>query len=72
MIIHCIFKDADGSDRFREDVAERIRLLLKHVEPESLYLSPDCGFFQLPRWLTYLKLESMVAGTEIVRRELGG
>lgn len=24
MIIHCIFKDADGSDRFREDVAERI------------------------------------------------
>ena len=24
MIIHCIFKDADGTDRFREDVAERI------------------------------------------------
>ena len=54
-----------------EDVAERIRVLLKHVEPERLYVSPDCGFFQLPRWLTYLKLESMVAGTEIVRQELG-
>jgi len=54
-----------------EDVAERIRTLLKHVEPEKLYISPDCGFFQLPRWLTYLKLEAMVAGTEIVRRELG-
>jgi len=24
MIIHCIFKDGDGTDRFREDVAERI------------------------------------------------
>ena len=24
MIIHCIFKEADGTDRFREDVAERI------------------------------------------------
>ena len=54
-----------------EDVAERIRELLKYVEPERLYVSPDCGFFQLPRWLTYLKLEAMVAGTRIVRRELG-
>ena len=24
MIIHCVFTDADGTDRFREDVAERI------------------------------------------------
>ena len=54
-----------------EDVAERIRLLLGHVEPEKLYVSPDCGFFQLPRWVTYLKLESLVAGTKIVRQELG-
>ena len=54
-----------------EDVAERIRTLLKHVEPERLYVSPDCGFFQIPRWLAYLKLEAMVAGTEIVRQELG-
>ena len=54
-----------------EDVAERIRLLLTSVEPEKLYISPDCGFFQIPRWLAYLKLEAMVAGTKIVRRELG-
>ena len=54
-----------------EDVAERIREFLKHVPPERLYLSPDCGFFQLPRWLSYLKLEALVAGTEIVRQELG-
>ena len=55
-----------------EDVAERIRELLQYVSPEKLYVSPDCGFFQLPRWLTYVKLEAMVAGAAIVRRELEG
>jgi 5-methyltetrahydropteroyltriglutamate--homocysteine methyltransferase len=54
-----------------EDVAERIRELLKYVSAEKLYVNPDCGFFQLPRWLSYLKLEALVAGTNIVRRELG-
>ena len=54
-----------------EDVAERIREFLKDVPPDRLYVSPDCGFFQLPRWLSYQKLETMVAGTRIVRRELG-
>ena len=55
-----------------EDVAERIRLFLDQVPPDKLYISPDCGFFQLPRWITYLKLQAMVAGTNIVRKELGG
>ena len=55
-----------------EDVAERIRLLLEHVPAERLYVNPDCGFFQLPRWLSYLKLEALVAGTKIVRSELAG
>ena len=55
-----------------EDVAERIRLFLGQVSPDRLYISPDCGFFQLPRWLTYLKLEALVAGTNIVRKELTG
>ena len=54
-----------------EDVAERIREILKYVPVEKLYVSPDCGFFQLPRWISYLKLEALVAGTKIVRRELG-
>tara|TARA_B100001750_G_C14926973_1_gene312187 strand:- start:142 stop:465 length:324 start_codon:yes stop_codon:yes gene_type:complete len=55
-----------------EDIAERIRSLLKHVPAEKLKINPDCGFFQLPRWITYLKLKNMVEGTKIVRRELGG
>ena len=54
-----------------EDVAERIRELLNYVPPNKLSISPDCGFFQLPRWITYLKLESLVKGTNIVKRELG-
>ena len=55
-----------------EDVAERIREMLRVVEPDKLYVSPDCGFFQLPRWITYLKLEAMVKGTKLVRDELAG
>jgi 5-methyltetrahydropteroyltriglutamate--homocysteine methyltransferase len=55
-----------------EDVAERIRLALQHVAPEKLTILPDCGFFQLPRWLAFQKLQRMVAGTQIVRRELTG
>jgi 5-methyltetrahydropteroyltriglutamate--homocysteine methyltransferase len=54
-----------------EEVAERIRETLKHVPVEQLWINPDCGFFQLPRWLAAAKLKNMVAGTKIVRRELG-
>jgi 5-methyltetrahydropteroyltriglutamate--homocysteine methyltransferase len=53
-----------------EDVAERIRILLKHTDPEKMSINPDCGFFQLPRWLAYKKLQALVAGTQIVRSEL--
>ncbi len=55
-----------------EDVAELIRRSLKYVPAEKLWIVPDCGFFQLPRWVTVKKLESMVAGTKIVRQELTG
>ena len=55
-----------------EDVAELIRRSLEYVPAEKLWIVPDCGFFQLPRWITVKKLESMVAGTKIVRQELTG
>jgi 5-methyltetrahydropteroyltriglutamate--homocysteine methyltransferase len=54
-----------------EDVAERIRLALKFIPAEKLYISPDCGFFAIPRWLAFQKLQNMVKGARIVRRELG-
>ncbi len=55
-----------------EDVAERVRAVLEYVPPEKLWITPDCGFFQLPRWLTFLKIQNMVKGVEIVRKELEG
>ncbi|MBM3934997.1 MAG: methionine synthase [SAR202 cluster bacterium] len=55
-----------------EDVAERIREHLKYGPADKLWIVPDCGFFQLPRWITKLKLKAMVEGTKIVRKELGG
>ena len=56
----------------REEVAQRIRLVLKYVPAEKLTLVPDCGFFQLPRWLTALKLNTLAQGARIVRGELAG
>lgn len=54
-----------------EDVAERLRLCLKYVPVERLSAVPDCGFFPVPRWLCLEKLKRLVAGTRVVRRELG-
>jgi 5-methyltetrahydropteroyltriglutamate--homocysteine methyltransferase len=54
-----------------EIVAGRIRRLLRFVQPEKLWLAPDCGFSQTARGLASGKLESLVAGAAIVRRELG-
>jgi 5-methyltetrahydropteroyltriglutamate--homocysteine methyltransferase len=55
-----------------EEIAGRIRAFLKYVPADKLWITPDCGFFQLPRWLCALKLKNMVAGARIVRRELEG
>jgi 5-methyltetrahydropteroyltriglutamate--homocysteine methyltransferase len=53
-----------------EDVAERIRIALKYVPAEKLWINPDCGFNPTPRWIALPKLKAMVEGTKIVRREL--
>jgi 5-methyltetrahydropteroyltriglutamate--homocysteine methyltransferase len=55
-----------------DEVAGRIRALLAHVPPDKLWLNPDCGFWETPRWATRLKLRALVEGARIVRRELGG
>jgi 5-methyltetrahydropteroyltriglutamate--homocysteine methyltransferase len=54
-----------------EDVAERIRIALKYVPAEKLWINPDCGFNPTPRGIALPKLKAMVEGTKIVRRELG-
>jgi len=50
-----------------EDVEERIRACLRHVPPERLSVSPDCGLSQTARWAARRKLESLVEGARRVR-----
>lgn len=54
-----------------EDVAERIRLCLRHAPAERLSVAPDCGLSQTARWAAKQKLVNMVLGARMVRRELG-
>ena len=54
-----------------EQVAARIRIALEHVPADRLIVSTDCGLYQLPRDVAFRKLDGLVAGTRIVRRELG-
>ncbi len=54
------------------DVAERIRNLLRYVPADKLWLNPDCGFWETPRWVCQRKLRALVDGARSVRRELGG
>lgn len=53
-----------------ELVAERLRTVLKYIEPQRVSVTPDCGFSQTARFLACRKLANMVAGVRIIRREL--
>jgi 5-methyltetrahydropteroyltriglutamate--homocysteine methyltransferase len=52
------------------DVAERVRRCLKHAPADRLVFAPDCGLSQTARWAARQKLINLVAGVELVRREL--
>ena len=53
-----------------EVVAERVRRALAVVPPERLVVAPDCGMKYLSRDLAFGKLAAMVAGANLVRRDL--
>ena len=53
-----------------ETVAARIRRALPHVPAEHIVLAPDCGLKYLPRPVAYAKMQAMVDGAKIVRKEL--
>jgi 5-methyltetrahydropteroyltriglutamate--homocysteine methyltransferase len=53
-----------------EMVAQRIRRALPHVPAEKIIVAPDCGMKYLPREVAFGKMQAMVAGAAIVRREL--
>jgi 5-methyltetrahydropteroyltriglutamate--homocysteine methyltransferase len=53
-----------------ELVAQRLRTVLRHIEPERVHVTPDCGFSQTARFIAQRKLANMVEGVRLVRREL--
>jgi 5-methyltetrahydropteroyltriglutamate--homocysteine methyltransferase len=52
-----------------DDVAERVRLCLRHAPADKLSFAPDCGLSQTARWIAREKLANMVAGVKLVRGE---
>jgi len=56
-----------------EAVADSIRTALKHITPEQLIVSSDCGFGRqgCNRDIAFFKTVAIAQGTNIVRRELG-
>ena len=56
-----------------EEVADLVRRALKHIEPERLILTSDCGFGRqsMSRMHAQYKMVALVRGANIVRRELG-
>jgi 5-methyltetrahydropteroyltriglutamate--homocysteine methyltransferase len=54
-----------------EKVAARIRRALPYISAEHLVIAPDCGMKYLPRDVAFGKLQAMVAGAAMVRKELG-
>jgi 5-methyltetrahydropteroyltriglutamate--homocysteine methyltransferase len=54
-----------------KDVADRVRLCLKHAPAEKLSFAPDCGLSQTARWAAKQKLRNMVEGVRMVRKEVG-
>jgi 5-methyltetrahydropteroyltriglutamate--homocysteine methyltransferase len=62
---------ADKNVETPQIVAERIRRALPHVPAQRLVIAPDCGMKYLPREIAFGKMQAMVEGTRIVRKELG-
>ena len=54
-----------------DDIASRVRYCLKYAPPECLSFASDCGLSQTARWAARLKLQNMVKGVKMVRKELG-
>ena len=56
-----------------DDIAALIREALKHIPPERLIISSDCGMGRegMGRRHAAYKMVAMVQGTNIVRKELG-
>jgi 5-methyltetrahydropteroyltriglutamate--homocysteine methyltransferase len=63
---------ADMTVETPQTVAARIRAALAQVPAERLVVAPDCGMKYLPRAIAFGKMQAMVQGAAIVRREIAG
>jgi 5-methyltetrahydropteroyltriglutamate--homocysteine methyltransferase len=52
-----------------QKVVERLKKALKHVKPENVIVAPDCGMKYLPAEVAFGKLQSMVEGARLLRKE---
>jgi 5-methyltetrahydropteroyltriglutamate--homocysteine methyltransferase len=52
-------------------IADRVRTVIKHLDPEQATLSSDCGLKPLARMIAKMKLAALAEGTAIVRKEIG-
>jgi 5-methyltetrahydropteroyltriglutamate--homocysteine methyltransferase len=53
------------------EIADRVRRALPHIDKERVILAPDCGFKYSPRSSAFGKLKAMSEAAEILRQELG-
>ena len=54
-----------------ELVADRLRQVVRLIDPARVSVTPDCGFSQTARHVAAAKAKAMVEGVRLVRRELG-
>jgi 5-methyltetrahydropteroyltriglutamate--homocysteine methyltransferase len=50
-----------------ELVADRLRMVLRHIDAERVHVTPDCGFSQTARFIAVRKLAALAAGVRLVR-----
>jgi 5-methyltetrahydropteroyltriglutamate--homocysteine methyltransferase len=53
-----------------EEVACRLREVVRNIPAERVWAVPDCGLWETPRWIAVRKLAALTAGARIVREEL--
>ncbi|HLF12846.1 MAG TPA: hypothetical protein VJA26_16710 [Gammaproteobacteria bacterium] len=53
-----------------QTIADRIRRVVKHVSPDKVTLSTDCGMKPLARMVSKMKLRALTDGAAIVRKEI--
>jgi 5-methyltetrahydropteroyltriglutamate--homocysteine methyltransferase len=60
---------ADMQVETPQTVVERVHRALHYIAPERVILAPDCGMKYLPREVAFGKLQALVAGAALLRKE---